>query len=124
MSGLVSIVCVASGGALGALARFALAQKFDRDWLPAGTWLANIAASFLLGVIIVFSDAQSIGAYADLFAEVGFCGTLSTFSSIAWQIMEMLRAQRFARALLYALATLAFGMAAFCAGESLAGALL
>lgn len=123
MNGLISIVCVASGGALGALARFALAQKFDREWLPAGTWLANMSASFLLGVIIVFSNAQSIDTYADLFAEVGFCATLSTFSSIAWQIMEMLRAKRFARALLYALITLLCGMAAFYAGESIAASL-
>ncbi len=121
MNVLISVFCVALGGSLGALFRFALSSEFDKNKFnyPFGTFLANMAASFLLGLLIAISSAYKTGAVFDLFFETGFCATLSTFSSLAFQIANMLRDKRFLIAIVYATTTFMFGMALFLTADQL-----
>lgn len=121
MNVLISVFCVSLGGSLGALFRFALSSEFDKNKFnyPFGTFLANMAASFLLGLLIAISSAYKTGAVFDLFFETGFCATLSTFSSLAFQIANMLRDKRFLIAIVYATTTFMFGMALFLTADQL-----
>ena len=110
MSALVSVLCVAVGGALGALVRFALALRFDKNGRPFGTFTANMCASFLLGILMSLSARHGLPEWFDIFAETGFCATLSTFSSLAFQIADMISSRRYAACAVYASATFLFGM--------------
>ena len=123
MSVLLSVICVALGGAPGALLRFAFCSRFDatRFGYPFGTFLVNMAASAALGIFTALSP--HLGPHFELLAETGFCATLSTFSSLAFQIAVMLESRRAFAATLYATASLMFGMALFLAANHAADAL-
>lgn len=89
----VAILCVVSGGSLGALLRFTLAKNFDASasGFPFGTFAANMLASFLLGLFSALANAEELSRTAEIFLDTGFCATLSTFSTLAWQIADMLK---------------------------------
>jgi len=112
---LFDIFCVCIGGAFGAVARWQIAKRLDctQSGFPLGTFVANMIASFMLGIIILLSQKFNLPKYIDLFLEVGFCATLSTFSSLAWQIADMLQHKKFALSLFYASTTMLCGMILF-----------
>ena len=111
----LNIFCVCVGGALGAIVRWQIAKHLDntQSGFPLGTFLVNMIASFLLGLIILLSQKFSLPEYVDLFLEVGFCATLSTFSSLAWQIADMFQRKKFLLLSFYASATMLCGMFLF-----------
>ena len=104
MSALFSVLCVALGGASGALVRFALASRFDKNGRPFGMSL---------------SARHGLPRWFDLLAETGFCATLSTFSSLAFQIADMVSTRRYGACAVYASATFAFGMVLFLSAYKL-----
>ena len=124
MTEFIDIVFLCIGGAFGALARWLLAQNFDTPTspIPYGTLAANILASALLGAAAArlpeISTAAATATNAApravrLFAEIGFCASLSTFSSFAFQLFEMLRAGKIKTPLLYVASTFGGGVACF-----------
>jgi fluoride exporter len=102
----VTALLVALGGALGAAARWAVAQR-----LPGrrATLLVNVVGSLLLGLL---ADVDGT-AYAVV--GVGFCGAFTTFSAFALDSSE--GEGRTARAV----ATLALCVTAAAVGVLLAG---
>jgi CrcB protein len=77
---------IAVGGALGSLARWGLAQALPhRAWEIAwGTVIANVAGSFLLGLLMAFMlDVWSERRYVRPFLGVGVLGGFTTFSTYA-----------------------------------------
>lgn len=108
----VHIFCVALGGAFGALARFWLSSLFDKKEFPYGTLIANILASFFLGLIPAGTFTET---HLAIFAEIGFCAALSTFSSLIWQIYQYIAELKILRAASYAIITLLCGCAAYYA---------
>lgn len=76
---------VALGAALGAPVRYLLGRGLDREGRPPwGTVLANVAGSFLLGLVSVVGLSTSALA----FLGAGLCGGLTTYSSFAVQSAE------------------------------------
>ncbi len=69
---------------IGALSRAALAQRLNRD-LPVGTLAANVVASFALGVL----DGR--GGVA---VSIGLLGALSTWSTVAGEVVVMAHSDR------------------------------
>lgn len=120
MSAAFCIFSVAIGGAAGALLRGYFSGKFNsRFAFPLGTFSANMLASFLTGAAVSLQAAGLIPESAYPLVDTGFCATLSTFSALAWETAEMIKAKKFASASAYASATFAFGMAAFAGSEAL-----
>ncbi len=116
MSALSDILCVFLGGCFGAMLRGFLSARFDGNILesyPWGTFAANMAASLLLGIGMGAMLSPAVPRAFGMFFDVGFCAALSTFSSLAWQIAELLRNKFYARTLVYAFATFAFGLVLF-----------
>ena len=76
----MSVLLVALGAGIGAAVRFTLAQRLDGAW-HRGTLLANVAASFVLGLVVGAELGRDLG----LLLGTGFCGGLSTYSAFAVQ---------------------------------------
>jgi fluoride exporter len=74
----VTPLLVALGAAFGAPLRFWLGHLLDRDF-PWGTWAANVAGSFLLGLF----SAWSLGEESLALLGAGFCGGFTTYSAFA-----------------------------------------
>ena len=115
MNFLNYILATAVGGAIGAMLRYSLSSTLDKNKfdLPFGTFLANMLASFMLGVFMALAKAEPTSETFVYFTQGGFCATLSTFSSLAFQIATMLREKRYEEAFAYTLSTFLLGMLLF-----------
>lgn len=114
MSPLFYILSVALGGAGGALFREFLSRELNgRTKFPAGTFTANMLASFLTGVAVGLQSSGILPESAYPLVDIGFCATLSTFSALAWEIAEMIKLKKIVKAAIYVSATFAFGMGLF-----------
>lgn len=114
MSPLFYIFTVALGGAGGALFREFLSRELNgRARFPAGTFTANMLASFLTGIAVGLQNFGILPESAYPLVDVGFCATLSTFSALAWEIAEMIKSKKIMSAAIYVSATFAFGMGLF-----------
>lgn len=95
-----ALTLVAIGGFLAAILRFRLTHK--DEGFPWRTLAINIAGSFALGIIL--AGIQPTGIWRDLLV-IGFCGTLTTFSSFAWQTVALAQGRRRLEAVAYLGAT-------------------
>ena len=109
------IAAIFVGGALGTLARAALADAFPRPataW-PWPTFAVNIVAAFLLGYFITrLTERLPLSSYRRPLLGTGLCGGLSTFSTMQVEILKMLDAHAWGLAAGYAAASVAVGYAA------------
>ncbi|MEM8600245.1 MAG: fluoride efflux transporter CrcB [Bacteroidota bacterium] len=121
MSGWQQAALVALGGAGGALARFGVAVASARwagvSGLPIGTWIANIAGCFLIGLALPFVSGRDP---LRLLGVVGFLGGFTTFSSYSAETLALLETGRLGWALVNALGSVAVGLVAAWAGWTLA----
>ena len=116
-----SLLAVASGGALGALARFGAGRAValwgaDAYW---STVLVNVAGSFGLGAAAVWLSGRP-GAWP-LFVMVGFFGAFTTFSTFALDATGLLRDRGLVMAGAYVAGSVGLATAGFVAGGALAG---
>lgn len=85
MNGLRGALLVAAGAAVGAPLRF-LVDRWARARYDAGTitgtLVVNIAGSFVLGIAAGWSSAPS---WVLPLVGIGFCGALTTFSTLAFE---------------------------------------
>lgn len=102
---------VALGAAVGAPARLWLGTGLDSDRFPLGTFLVNVAGSFLLGLL----SALALGEHAAALLGTGFCGGFTTYSSFAVQT----HARGGRRGATYAALTLAVALGACALGFGL-----
>jgi CrcB protein len=109
------VAAIFAGGALGTLARAALAESFPRPataW-PWPTFAVNIAAAFLLGYFATrLAERLPLSSYRRPLLGTGLCGGLSTFSTMQVEILKMLDAHAWGLAAGYAAASVAAGFAA------------
>ena len=115
MNYMACILATAVGGAIGAMLRYSLSSTLDKNRLnlPFGTFFANMLASFMLGLFLGLSKSEPTSDTFIYFTQGGFCATLSTFSSLAYQIASMLRDKRYEEAFAYSLSTFLLGMLLF-----------
>lgn len=100
---LIPMSCVAAGGAIGALLRYAavqLATQLHGGTFPIGTMLVNILGSLAMGLLMgryVAADSEA----ARLFFITGVLGGFTTFSAFSWDALAMLQRGALASAALY-----------------------
>jgi CrcB protein len=107
------------GGAVGALLRAGLGEAFPAGgagW-PWVTFLVNIAGAALLGYWFTVLPHTS---YRRPLLTTGFCGALTTFSTVQLELLEMIDAGRFGLACAYLGASLAAGLAGVQAATAVA----
>src|SRR3954451_8155183 len=108
---------VFAGGVAGALARAGVAEAFPPHaghW-PWATFAVNIAGAALLGWIVA-------GRRYHRLIGTGFCGALTTFSTMQLELLHMLDAGRIGIALLYSGTSILVGTAAVNLGGRSHGA--
>jgi CrcB protein len=98
------------GGAVGALVRAGLAEALPdpgTGW-PWATFLVNVVGAALLGYWFTTLPHTQ---YRRPLLTTGFCGALTTFSTVQVELVEMIDAGRVALACLYLGASLVAGLA-------------
>lgn len=115
---MTAFLLVAAGGALGAGARYLLVTMVTGRF-PWSILIANIAGSFVLGVLLVGADPGLL-----LFAGVGFCGALTTFSTFALDTLVLAREGRRTASVSYVAVSVAGSILALIAGIVIAHAVM
>lgn len=121
------LLAVASGGALGAVARYAATgwvQDLTGGFFPWGTFLVNAVGSLLLGFTLVWLQGTLVSAEARQFVTIGILGSFTTFSTFSYETLAMLRDGDWWRAGGYAAGSVVLGVAAVVLGGALAAAIL
>lgn len=113
------LAAIALGGALGAPARYGVAQLIHvaDNSFPWATFWTNISGSFALGLILVlilerFPPTQ----YLRPFVATGFLGAYTTYSTFAVETDLLVKNGHAPIGLAYAVASLAAGFVAVWAG--------
>jgi len=101
---------IVAGGALGALARTRLAAAFPASGWPWVTFAVNLAGAFALGYFVTrLQERLPLSAYKRPLLGTGFCGALTTFSTVQLELLDLLDAHRYGLAGAYTVATVAGG---------------
>jgi fluoride exporter len=80
---------------------------------PWVTFGVNVVGSFLLGYFATrLQERLPLSAYRRPLLSTGFCGALTTFSTLQLELLRMLDAGRYGLAAAYAATSLALGFAA------------
>ena len=107
------LAAIFAGGFVGAIARAELADALPvrRRELAVGDVRVNVAGAFLLGYLVTrLQERLPLSAYRRPLLGTGFCGALTTFSTMQVELLRMLDAGRVALALVYAVASVAAGL--------------
>ncbi|WP_077085807.1 fluoride efflux transporter CrcB [Mycobacterium rhizamassiliense] len=104
-----------AGGALGALARAALSLLGDADpstW-PWPTFAVNIVGAFLVGYFTTrLLERLPLSSYRRPLLGTGFCGGLTTFSTMQVETLKMIEHGHWALAAGYTVTSIVVGLLA------------
>ncbi len=116
------LAAVFAGGVLGALARAEVSQSLPAhtgEW-PWATFLVNLVGAFLLGYFTTrLQERLPLSAYRRPLLGTGFCGALTTFSTVQIELLRMLDADELGLAVGYAVASIAGGFLLMAAATNL-----
>ncbi len=124
---LLQYLLVAAGGAVGAPLRYLtdrLVQSRHDSLFPWGTFTVNVVGSVVLGLI---AGATLVGAgtsNAGLLLGVGFCGALTTYSTLSYETASLMEQRAWLLAAANVIGTVLAGVAAVTVGYSGTSALL
>jgi CrcB protein len=115
-----NLFLIAMGGAIGSMARYLCQKWFYENYphtFPWGTFMVNLLGCFLIGIIYEISEKSSVlTPQARLLLITGLCGGFTTFSTFAFENMNLLRSGDTIYFLLYTIASVVLGIAAVFAG--------
>ena len=121
------IIGVALGGAFGASARYALdrfIEQHTESVFPWSTFAINVTGCLVIGVVIEqLVDRHDVPAWIRVGIVVGLLGGYTTFSTFSQETFSLLESNDVAVALMYAGASVGFGLLAVYAGTLLGRAL-
>ncbi|MFD4470007.1 fluoride efflux transporter CrcB [Rhodococcus sp. NPDC058505] len=121
------IAVVAAGGALGALARYALTVAIPPTpgQLPVATAIANVTGCFLIGILmVVVTEVWTGHRLLRPFLGVGVLGGYTTLSTYAVEVRELLAGGRTPLAVTYLAGSVLAALAAVLAGLWIARAVV
>ncbi|MGY1832830.1 fluoride efflux transporter FluC [Geodermatophilus sp. SYSU D01180] len=106
----------AVGGALGALARWGVAEALPSPGWPWATLLVNLTGCLLMGVLLGLLTTGPEPAWVRPFLAVGVLGGYTTYSAFAVEVVLLTDAGRVLLAAAYVLASVLGGVLATAAG--------
>lgn len=106
-------LAVAAGGVAGGLARAGLVQALPwdgRSW-PWVTFAVNLAGTVLLGYVVTrLQERLPPTTYRRPLLGTGFCGALTTFSTLQLEVIDLARHGRVGLAAAYLAASVVAGL--------------
>ena len=98
----LTIIAVASGGALGATLRLLINGAVNKNFvhsLPLGTLAVNLIGSLLIGVLFAYFHLNtSLSPHLKTFMVTGILGALTTYSTFAIESFFLLESGHYAQA--------------------------
>ena len=119
---MTRFLIVASGGALGAVARYGVGRLLPAGGWPWATLTVNVAGGLLMGLLagwLAFRGGVH-GESIRLFAAVGVLGGFTTFSAFSLEVALMIERRQLPQAFGYSLLSVLASVAALFAGLMLA----
>lgn len=113
---ILTLAAVALGGFLGAPARFLLNRAIPHKNFPWGLLAVNTLGAFLVGV---FLANTWLNQPLKLFLVTGFCGALTSFSALAFDLNNFLEDKKYLIAIFDAFANLSLGILAVWLGTNM-----
>lgn len=106
------------GGCLGGSARYAATTVWPTPGgrFPWSTFGVNVAGAFILALVVVAAADLAPSRYVRALLGTGFCGALTTFSSVVVGVDQLFAHHRPATAVAYLLATMGAGIGAASLG--------
>jgi fluoride exporter len=122
----VNAIYLVIGGSVGTLARYYagiwITNAFGARTLS--TFVVNIVGSFVIGVFLALGQERDPWSNAlVLLVAVGFLGGFTTFSTFAWQTLQLAESGEQAQAMLNVAGSVVIGMLAVWSGATIARAL-
>ncbi|MCB0880677.1 MAG: CrcB family protein [Thermoleophilia bacterium] len=105
-----------AGGAAGAVVRVLLGRHVPVGSWPWPTLVANLVGALLLGFVAGRYERDHPLSPGRALWGGGFCGALTTFSTLQWELVRMAESGRTTGALAYLAASLALGLGAVHVG--------
>lgn len=120
----LKILILGLGGFLGSNFRYWISDWAYRHFqgnLPYGTLIVNVLGSFLLGIIMCYvTESKDLMPLIKLFLGTGMIGAFTTFSSLSFETLEMLKKSDYRLAFLNTAMNIVLGIAAVWMGYELA----
>ena len=124
---MVKVMCIAAGGAVGAVARYAVSGAVVRmvgGGTAWGTLCVNLVGSFLIGVLAATFEHANIPANMKILLMTGLLGAFTTFSTFSLETVGMLDDGRWTHAAANVGGSCAMGVAMVVAGMVLVRAVV
>ena len=89
----MNYICVAAGGAVGALLRYVTGKIVVKpeNGFPLGTFIINVIGAFCIGLITAFAVKMGLqDSKWILFLKVGVCGGFTTFSTFSLESYDLM----------------------------------
>jgi CrcB protein len=117
---LLSWLCVAAGGALGAMLRFGISYFWPSEppfSFPYTTLLINMMGCFIAGLAFALLEKYQLrDTSAYLLLITGFCGGFTTFSAFSLEGLQLLQHGQLGNFIGYAVGTVLCCMVAVALG--------
>ncbi len=117
----MNFLFVALGGALGAVARYAISMIPVKSDFPILTLITNVAGAVLIGFIVgVTSSRNDVSAGTVLFWKTGVCGGFTTFSTFSLEAFHLFDNKQYAAGGIYVILSSACCIFGVLCGRKLA----
>jgi CrcB protein len=118
-----NLLLVGLGGGIGSMLRYLCHKWFSENYpqpFPWGTFIVNLLGCFLIGVIYAASEkSPALTPQTRLFLMAGFCGGFTTFSTFAFENMNLLRSGDTIYFLIYSIGSVVVGVAGVFGGVAM-----
>jgi fluoride exporter len=118
-----NILLVGLGGSIGSILRYLTQRWVNESYqhnFPLATFLVNVFGCLLIGILYALGEKGNIlSPQTRLLLVTGFCGGFTTFSTFAFENMNLLRVGDNFYFSLYAVGSVVLGIAAVYIGSLL-----
>ena len=115
---MLKIFFIASGGALGSIARYFVETGHLKNFIffdiPVAIISVNILGSFFFGIILGLIQSNFIvSENIKIFILSGFLAAFTTFSTFAWESVSLIQQEMYIKLVIYCLASITLSIL-FC----------
>ena len=121
----IIIVLIAVGAILGAFIRYKMTESpLLLGVLPVNVLIVNVVGSFILGLFAIITLHWNLDQNYTMFVAVGFCGSLTTMSSFAFETTNLIEHKQLVLVAFNIIANVGLSIGAIFGGKALMGLIL